>query len=67
MPKATNDAVLVRFSAKKRGVGRIGAGIAALDIIDAELVEHPGNGDLVLDRKIDAGRLLAVTQGVSNR
>jgi hypothetical protein len=28
-----------------------------------KLVEHPGNRDLVLDRKIDARRLLAVAQG----
>ncbi len=45
------------------GVGRVGAGIAALDIVDAEFVEEFGNGDLVGDRKIDARRLLAVAQG----
>jgi hypothetical protein len=35
MPKATKTR-LVRFSSKERGVGRVGAGIAALDIVDAE-------------------------------
>ena len=30
----------VRFFGEEGGVGRIGAGIAALDIVDAELVEH---------------------------
>jgi hypothetical protein len=28
-----------------------------------KLVEHPGDGDLVLNRKIDARRLLAVAAG----
>ena len=28
------------FVGKEFGVGRIGAGIAALDIVDAEFVEH---------------------------
>src|SRR5262249_44412574 len=44
------------------GVGRVGAGIAALDIVDAERVEQRGNGDLVLDGEVDAGRLLTVAQ-----
>ncbi len=48
---------------KEGGVGRVGAGIAALDIIDAELVEQLGDGDLVLDGKVDARRLLAIAQG----
>ena len=45
------------------GVGRIGAGIAALDIIDAELVEHAGDRDLVGEREVDAVHLRAVAQG----
>ena len=43
-------------------VDRIGAGIAGLDIVDAELVEHAGDGELVGERKIDAVRLRAVAQ-----
>ena len=44
------------------GVGRIGAGIAALDIVDAELVEHAGDRQLVGEREIDAVGLRAVAQ-----
>ena len=43
-------------------VGRIGAGIAALDIVDAELVEHADDGELVGQREIDAVGLRAVAQ-----
>jgi hypothetical protein len=43
-------------------VRRVGAGITALDIIDAELVEQRGNGNLVLDGKIHTGCLLPVAQ-----
>ena len=50
------------FALEKCGVGRIGAGIAALHVVDAEIVQHAGNGDLVLDREVDAGRLLPVAQ-----
>lgn len=38
----------------------IGAGISALDIIHAELIKQRRNRDLVLDGKVDAGRLLPV-------
>ena len=48
--------------AEELGVGRIGAGIAALDIVDAELVEHAGDRELVVEREIDAVRLRAVAQ-----
>ena len=34
--------VSVRFFGEEGGVGRVGAGIAALDIVDAEFVEHAG-------------------------
>ena len=44
------------------GIGRIGARIAALDIIDAELVEHAGNRQLVGQREVDAIGLRAVAQ-----
>ena len=47
---------------KEFGVGRIGAGIAALDIVDAELVEHLRDQLLVVQREIDAVGLRAVAQ-----
>ena len=40
MPKAQNRARFVGLRFEEFGVERIGAGIAALDIVDAELVEH---------------------------
>ena len=43
-------------------IGRIGARIAGFDIVDAQLVEHAGNGQLVGKREIDAIRLRAVAQ-----
>ena len=52
---------LVRLG-EQFGVGRIGAGIAAFDIIDAELVEHAGNRQLVVEREVDAVGLRAVAQ-----
>ena len=52
----------VRFFSKKARVGRVGAGIAALDIVDAELVEHAGDQHLVLQREVDAVGLRAVAQ-----
>ena len=47
---------------KKLGVSRIGAGIAALDIVDAEIVQHLRDHLLVLQREIDAVGLGAVPQ-----
>src|SRR6185437_6183441 len=44
------------------GVGRIGAGIAALDIVDAEIVEQMRDQLLVMQREIDAVGLRAVAQ-----
>ncbi len=44
------------------GVGRIGARIAALDVVDAEIVEHLGDRELVAEREIDAVGLRAVAQ-----
>ena len=50
------------LSGEKFGVGRIGTGIAALNIVDAQFIEHPGNVDLVSNGKVDTGRLLAIAQ-----
>src|SRR4029079_6921139 len=50
------------FGRKKLGVGRIGAGIAAFDIVDAEFVEHAGDDLLVMQREVDAVGLRAVAQ-----
>ena len=62
MPKAVKVASSLRSSANSCGVGRIGAGIAALDIVDAELVEHVRDRELVGEREIDAVGLRAVAQ-----
>src|SRR6202042_1629845 len=47
---------------KEFGVGGIGAGIAALDIVDAEIVEHFGDQLLVAQREVDAIGLRPVAQ-----
>ena len=52
----------LRLVGEQLGVGRVGAGIAALDIVDAELVEHAGDRQLVVQREIDAVGLRAVAQ-----
>ncbi|MHC2216141.1 hypothetical protein ACVIGV_001529 [Rhizobium leguminosarum] len=43
-------------------IRRIGAGISALDVVEAELVQHGRDRNLVLDGEIDAGRLLPVPE-----
>ena len=43
-------------------VGQVRARIAALDIVDAEIVQHPGDGELVVEGEIDAVGLRAVAQ-----
>jgi hypothetical protein len=43
-------------------VGRVGARPAALDIVDAQLVQFARNGHLVRHREIDALRLRSVAQ-----
>ena len=53
----------IRFLGEERGVRVVGAGIAALDVVDAQFVEHLGNAALVLDGEINAVRLRAITQG----
>ena len=63
MPKAVKVAFFSSLIRREQfGVGRIGAGIAALDIVDAELVEHARDRDLVGEREIDAVGLRAVAQ-----
>ena len=62
MPKAVSFARSGRFFGKKFGIDRIGPGITALDIIDAELVEHARDRQLVREREIDAVGLRAVAQ-----
>src|SRR4030088_269249 len=47
---------------KEIGARRIGSGIAALDIIDAEFVEHLRDDLLVMQGEIDAVGLRAVAQ-----
>ncbi len=54
-----NGALIV----EERRIDRIGAGITALDIVDAERVQRVRNDQLVLERQVDAVRLRAVAQG----
>ena len=56
-------ALQLRPLREKFGIERIGAGIAALDIIDPETIEQRGDMALVGERKIDIRRLRAVAQG----
>ena len=62
MPNAVNFALERPPLGEQARVGRIGAGIAGLDIVDAELVEHARDGELVGEREVDAVRLRAVAQ-----
>ena len=62
MPKAVKVRVELAVLGEQFGVGRIGARIAALDVVDAELVEHAGDRQLVGEREIDAVGLRAVAQ-----
>src|SRR5580692_10290863 len=47
---------------KQFGIDRIGARIAAFDIVDAELIKHARDRQLVRKREIDAVGLRAVAQ-----
>src|ERR1700690_1077385 len=47
---------------EKFGVGRVGAGIAAFNVIEAEFVEHLGDQLLVMQREVDAIGLRTITQ-----
>ena len=60
MPKAAKRAFDRRLAFEEFRVHRIGAGITALDIIDAQPIEQSRDLTLVLQRKIDARRLRAV-------
>ena len=51
-----------RLALEEARVLRVGAGIAALDVIDAEFVEQPGDLSLVLEREVDPRRQRAVAQ-----
>ena len=48
---------------EKLRIDRVGARIAALDIVDADIIEHGENGELVIEREVDAVCLRAVAQG----
>ena len=64
MPKAVKVAFLnFGFVGEEIRIRGIGAGIAALHIIDAEAVKHAGDQDLVLDREVDPVGLRPVAQG----
>ena len=54
--------VELRLGREKLGIRRIGAGIAAFDIVDAEIIEHAGDDLLVGQREVDAIGLRAVAQ-----
>ena len=60
MPKAQKRARFVGFCLEEFGVERVRARIAALDIVDAEPVEHRGDVALVVEREVDAGGQRAV-------
>ena len=47
---------------EKAGIDRIGAGIAGLDIVDAQLVEQSCDCEFIREREIDAVGLRAVAQ-----
>ena len=47
---------------KKARIGRVGTGVAGFDIIDAELIEHTRDGELVSQREVDAIGLRTVAQ-----
>src|ERR1700730_2532810 len=53
----------VRPLSKKFRIERIGAGITALYVVDAETIEHGRDMALVGQRKIDAHHLRAIAQG----
>ena len=62
MPNAVKVAASLRSVGEQLGVGRVRARIAALDIVDAELVEQLRDRELVVQREVDAVDLRAVAQ-----
>ena len=52
-----------RGGGEEGAVGGVGAGPAALDVVEAEGVEGLGDAELVLDGEVDALALLAVAEG----
>gem|GEM_PF-5038374 len=48
---------------EKFGIDRVRAGPAALDIIDAQLIESAGEAVFIGGGEIDALRLLSIAQG----
>ena len=53
---------LLLGAGEELGVARVGAGPAALDEAHAEVVQVPGDGQLVRDGEVDALALRAVAQ-----
>jgi hypothetical protein len=54
--------VQLALGREQLGVGRVGPGIAALDVVNAELVEHAGDDQLVVQCKVDTVGLRPVAQ-----
>ena len=48
---------------KKLAVGRVGTGVAALDIIKPQIIQGIGNANFIGQREINAGGLLPIAQG----
>ena len=56
-------ALKTRIGGKKLGIGGVGAGPAALDIIDAQLIQRGGNPALIGNGKVHALCLRTIPQG----
>ena len=67
MPKAVKVASISRLLAEQFGVERIGAGIAAFDVIDAEPVEQAGDRRLSASEKSTPFVCAPSRRVVSNR
>ncbi len=61
MPKAVRVA-LVRGGGEEGAVGRVGAGPAALDVVEAEIVQDGGDAQLLGGGELDALGLGAVAE-----
>ena len=62
MPKAVKVVLKPAIRAEEFGVGRIGARIAAFDVVDAQVVQHRSDRKLVGEREVDTIGLRAVAQ-----